>query len=244
MMLSRLSLKKNIQSQFPQFDDIRINHFSKTLSVSFSKRKPIAVVCDGLSPLEEVTLEKEDVQEDEKSEEKTEKKETSHNEIHCYFIDKHAMIFSEAPYFTDPLFMKFYIDESWKIEKGNPLLKESKFQNILSLVKNLKEKQYLSPRFISLKRKSDDNSYIDLTISTDLLFGRKLEKPCLIFMRLDGEHAFEENMLQKFEILKNTNLFKKEFFREKKNIASIDFRIPKQIRYSLDNEIQKEHARQ
>ena len=150
-------------------------------------------------------------------------------EKHCFFGDENGFLFREAPDLSDSLFHTMYVENS--LHKGMYFLDKERLENLFSLIHTLEAdgSHHIERIFIF----SDEGGDVFLKIQFDEFLQRECENPLSLYLSFPRNKDDINKVLQKISVLKKVELFEKEFFKEKKNLEYIDFRIPHQIRYKL-----------
>jgi len=161
---------------------------------------------------------------------------TEDGEKHCFFGDGNGFLFREAPDLSDSLFHTLYVENS--LHKGMYFLDKERLENLFSLIHTLEadDSHHIERIFIF----SDEGGDVFLKIQFDEFLQRECENPLSLYLPFPRNKDDINKVLQKISILKKVELFEKEFFKEKKNLEYIDFRIPHQIRYKLYLEKEEE----
>ncbi len=217
IFLARLGLRRELSKSFPPLTDFTFSVNTRTLSITFGKRKEVLVVCSLYGG-------KSDAVERKKN--------------NCFFGDENGFLFRRAPELSDSLFLTVYAEES--PELGTYFLDEKKLSLLLKLVSDLESKVSHHVQRILLPSELTERSFV--VVQFDELFGRSVEYPVSLFLPFPQSEEDIEEDVEKLSLLRQTELFQKEFFQEEKALDSIDFRIPHQIRYKIRTEQEKEKA--
>ncbi len=192
-------LRKDIEKKFPQIivKKILFNFKGGKLIFFLQKRDKRFIVCD--------------------KRERDEK---------CFFVDENGFVFSEAPFFSEGLVKKIFLNK--RIVLGDVIFPKKIGDLISSLIDKL-ENSCCIVTSVFLNEKGR------VTIFVSNLFSVQTKSVKIILPEIHEERDIE-NIFSLLFILKSVKIFQKEFFKERKNLYSIDLSFPKQIRYKIEED--------
>jgi cell division septal protein FtsQ len=180
-------LKKNLRVKRIVFDRI----FPNSVFISFTERKAEAVWC-----AEENMGEGQKVRFSEKNK--------------CFFIDKHGIIFDEAPFFSKGIFLKIIGGHEGDLKLGDVVLNGGDFTKILELKDYIQNSLDFKPETVFLK--NDDIYEIYLDRGWKIIF--------------DLENSVEETF-------DNLKILLEEIGNEEQNLEYADFRFSNKVFYKF-----------
>ncbi len=141
----------------------------------------------------------------------------------CFFADQRGYLYSHAPYFSQGVFEKIYMNPD-SLAIGEEVLNKKDFSEFFEFVDSLEEEHKMFfTQFV-----------MDESESVKLYFGLLQnipveQNPALVYYNTSSYEDLKEQM----RLLLNTKKFKREFKKRPQDLLLLDFRIPNQIRYKF-----------
>ncbi len=141
----------------------------------------------------------------------------------CFFADQRGYIYSRAPYFSEGVFEKIYMEPS-SLEIGKEVLDKKRFSDFFRFIRDLEEEHKMF--FTQFVMTEEGTTRLYFSLFEGVLVE---QKPFLIYY----QSASYDVLKKEVALLREAKSFQEVFKKRPQDLEILDFRIPNQIRYTL-----------